>query len=180
MCYCAIVLHVLLSCTKSDCSSGVGASHAVQVRIEQVLLGAHPLLLCFSLTQLLGFYAGTVVRLLGRPSQLAATLGACRAMAARAFADHLKARGDKLMRQPPLPPPDLSPPSQVRIAGLHSPPHCGASFHTSHPLCMHAPVPHTCAFVNGSGDQASSKQCNQPLAQAASCSCLPPIHQHDK
>ncbi|KAK9790340.1 hypothetical protein WJX73_004685 [Symbiochloris irregularis] len=85
----------------------------LKVRIEQVLLGAQPLLLCFSLTQLIGFYATTVTRLLGRSSQLAATLGACRALAARAFADHLKARGDRLLRHPPPPPADLAPPPQV-------------------------------------------------------------------
>lgn len=85
----------------------------LQVRIEQVLLGAHPLLLSFALTQLLSFYTGMVTRLLGRSSQLAATLGACRALAARAFADQLKARGDRLLRNPPAPPPDLSPPPQA-------------------------------------------------------------------
>jgi hypothetical protein len=32
------------------------------------------------------------------------------------FAEQLKARGDKLLRYPPAPPPDLSPPPQARAA----------------------------------------------------------------
>lgn len=73
-----------------------------------------PTLLCFSLGQLLSFYHGLVVRILGPTGQLTATLSACRDMATRVFFEQLRARGDKLRRNPPPPPRDLSPPQQVR------------------------------------------------------------------
>lgn len=53
-------------------------------------------------------------------AQLADTLAAADKLARRMFAEQLKARGDKLLRYPPAPPPDLSPPPQVRPLGLGS------------------------------------------------------------
>jgi hypothetical protein len=89
----------------------------VQVRVEQVLLGSPPLLLCFSLSQLLAFYTSLVDRLMGS-SSLTHTLASCRQLAARVFHEQLKGFGDRLLRYPPPPPKDLSPPQQVRVSFL--------------------------------------------------------------
>ena len=95
----------------------------LQVRVEQVLMATPPLLLCFSLSQLLGFYTSLVDRLLGNSASLTHTLAGCRQLASRIFREQLKAAGDKLMRYPPSPPKDLSPPQQV---GLIASPAAGA------------------------------------------------------
>ena len=88
-----------------------------QVRIEGMLMAGPPLLLCFQIAQLLAFYARTVGRLAGagNASRLADTLAGCAALARRVFAEQLKARGDRLLRYPPAPPGDLSPPPQVSL-----------------------------------------------------------------
>lgn len=86
-----------------------------QVRVEQVLMATPPLLLCFSLSQLLGFYTSLIDRLLGDNASLTQTLASCRQLAARIFREQLQAAGDKLMRYPPPPPRDLSLPQQVRL-----------------------------------------------------------------
>eukprot|EP00798_Chlamydomonas_sp_ICE-L_P018575 gene18575-25084_t len=85
----------------------------LRVRIEQVLMTAPPLLLCFQLSQLHAFYYGLVTRIIGPHAQLAQVLRGCRDMANRVFFEQLKARGDKLLRSPPPPPKDLTPPQQV-------------------------------------------------------------------
>jgi hypothetical protein len=76
-------------------------------------MAAPPLLLCFQISQLLAFYARTVAGLIGARSQLADALAGCCKLARRVFAEQLKARGDRLLRYPPAPPADLSPPPQV-------------------------------------------------------------------
>lgn len=86
----------------------------MQVRIEQVLLGSPQLLLCFTVSQLLAFYGTTVDRLLGSEGQLTEVLVSCHQLAKRVFHEQLKRRGDQLVRSPPAPPKDLSPPQQVR------------------------------------------------------------------
>ena len=88
----------------------------MQVRIEQVLLGSPPLLLCFTVSQLLAFYGTTVDRLLGSEGQLTEVLASCHQLAKRVFHEQLKRRGDQLVRSPPAPPKDLSPPQQVKAA----------------------------------------------------------------
>ncbi|GAX74715.1 hypothetical protein CEUSTIGMA_g2163.t1 [Chlamydomonas eustigma] len=85
----------------------------LKVRIEQVLMTSPPLLLCFQLAQLHSFYLGLVSRAVGPGAQLAAVLRSCRDMASRVFFEQLRSRGDKLIRSPPIPPVDLSPPPQV-------------------------------------------------------------------
>lgn len=74
-----------------------------------------PLLLCFQISQLLAFYQRTVSSMLGSRCQLADTLAATCKLARRVFAEQLKACGDKLLRYPPKPPQDLSPPTQVGL-----------------------------------------------------------------
>ena len=78
-----------------------------------MLLSSPPPLLCFRLSQLLSFYLRTMEPLLGAGSRLCEALRACRAMAARTLGEQLRQRGDKLLRYPPPPPRDLSPPQQV-------------------------------------------------------------------
>ncbi|EIE27799.1 component of oligomeric golgi complex 6 [Coccomyxa subellipsoidea C-169] len=85
----------------------------LKVRIEGMLMAAPPLLLCFQISQLLAFYARTVAGLIGAHSRLADALTACCKLARRVFAEQLKARGDRMLRYPPAPPADLSPPPQV-------------------------------------------------------------------
>lgn len=43
----------------------------------------------------------------------------CAGLARRVFAEQLKARGDRLLRYPPAPPRDLSPPKEARIGAPH-------------------------------------------------------------
>jgi Conserved oligomeric complex COG6 len=95
-------------------SPGYARAWWPQVRIEQVLVSAPPLLLCFKLSQLLSFYRDTVEALLGPAAQLSETLRGCRAVSSRLFHEQLRQRGDKLLRYPPPPPSDFSPPPQVR------------------------------------------------------------------
>ena len=90
----------------------------MQVRIEQVLLSQPPLVVAYRVAHLLGFYAETLGPLVGRTAQLTVTLLACRALAARAFTDQLKARGDKLSRRPPAPLADLAVPREVLPSAL--------------------------------------------------------------
>ncbi|GIL61283.1 hypothetical protein Vafri_15679 [Volvox africanus] len=91
----------------------------LKLRVEQMLMTSPPTLLCFSLGQLLSFYHGLVARILGPVGQLTTTLASCRDMATRVFFEQLRARGDKLRRNPPPPPKDLSPPPQVTEAVHH-------------------------------------------------------------
>jgi len=85
----------------------------LKVRIEQVLMSAPSLLLCFRLSNLLAFYSATMSAILGEEGQLVETLRGCKEMASRIFFEQLKAKGDQLQRYPPAPPRDLSPPPQV-------------------------------------------------------------------
>ena len=87
----------------------------LKVRIEQVLMTSPPLLLCFQLSQLHAFYHALITRIIGTNSQLSQTLRGCRDMAHRVFFEQLKAKGDKLVRNAPVPPKDLSPPAQVSV-----------------------------------------------------------------
>lgn len=80
-----------------------------------MLMAQPPLLLCFQISQLLAFYQRTVSSMLGSRCQLANTLAATCKLARRVFAEQLKARGDKLLRYPPKPQQDLSPPPQVDL-----------------------------------------------------------------
>lgn len=90
-----------------------GICRPLRVRLEQVLMSSPPPLLCFRLSHLLTFYLRTVDGMLGVSSQLADALRACRSMAMRTLNEHLRHRGDKLVRYPPPPPPDLSLPAQL-------------------------------------------------------------------
>ena len=80
-----------------------------------MLMAQLPLLLCFQISQLLAFYQRTISIMLGSHCQLADTLAVTCKLARRVFAEQLKARGDKLLRYPPKPPLDLSPPPQARV-----------------------------------------------------------------
>ncbi|GFR52692.1 hypothetical protein Agub_g15319 [Astrephomene gubernaculifera] len=91
----------------------------LRLRVEQVLMTSPHTLLAFSLGQLLGFYQRLAARILGPMGQLSATLASCRDMANRVFFEQLRARGDKLRRNPPPPPKDLSPPPQVSEVVQH-------------------------------------------------------------
>ena len=90
-----------------------GICRPLRVRVEQVLMSSPPPLLSFRVAQLLGFYLQTVDGMLGVTSPLSDTLRACHSMAMRTFYEHLKHRGDRLIRHPPQPPADLSLPSQL-------------------------------------------------------------------
>uniref|UniRef100_A0A7S0RHC7 Conserved oligomeric Golgi complex subunit 6 n=1 Tax=Chlamydomonas leiostraca TaxID=1034604 RepID=A0A7S0RHC7_9CHLO len=88
----------------------------LKVRIEQVLMTSPPVLLCFQLAQLHSFYLGLITRAIGPGAQLTQVLRACRDMAQRVFLEQIRARGDKLVRNAPAPPKDLSVPPQVAEA----------------------------------------------------------------
>ncbi len=90
-----------------------GICRPLRVRIEQVIISSPPPLLSFRLAQLVAFYLHTVDSMLGVTSPLSDTLRACHSMAMRSFHEHLKHRGDRLVRYPPPPTSDLSLPSQL-------------------------------------------------------------------
>ena len=83
------------------------------VRPSQVLMTSPPLLLCFQLAQLHSFYTTLVAKAIGQGAHLSSALRSCRDMASRVFFEQLKGKGDKLLKAPPSPPRDLSPPPQV-------------------------------------------------------------------
>lgn len=119
-CRSAVSLHLFfIACSILDHTAGNNCIRNTkrcgwrQVRIEGMLMAAPPLLLCFQISQLLAFYARTVAGLIGAHSRLADALAACCKLARRVFAEQLKARGDRMLRYPPAPPADLSPPPQV-------------------------------------------------------------------
>uniref|UniRef100_A0A383VY11 Conserved oligomeric Golgi complex subunit 6 n=1 Tax=Tetradesmus obliquus TaxID=3088 RepID=A0A383VY11_TETOB len=88
----------------------------LKVRVEQVLMMSPPLLLCYQLGQLAGFYQRLLADILGPGAALSTTVAGCRDVANRTFLEQLKAAGDRLLRTPPAPPADLSPPAQVSQA----------------------------------------------------------------
>ncbi|KAF6250612.1 component of oligomeric golgi complex 6 [Scenedesmus sp. NREL 46B-D3] len=88
----------------------------LKVRVEQVLMMTPPLLLCYQLGQLTSFYHSLLLDILGPGAALSQTLAGCRDVANRTFLEQLKAAGDRLLRSPPAPPADLSPPAQVSQA----------------------------------------------------------------
>lgn len=90
-----------------------GICRPLRVRVEQVLMMSPPLLLCYQLSQLGAFYHELVSRILGPGAALSAALAGCRDMARRAFFEQLRAAGDRLLRAPPAPAPDLLPPPAV-------------------------------------------------------------------
>jgi Conserved oligomeric complex COG6 len=63
-----------------DRVSGANCCGCMQVRIEQVLASGPQLLVCFRLSQLLGFYAETVVQLAGPDNALVASLQAAQVL----------------------------------------------------------------------------------------------------
>lgn len=85
----------------------------LKVRLEQVLLTSPPPLLCFRLSQLFSFHMKTFDDILERNNYLSEALLSCRAMAMRTFHDNIRHRGEKLIKYPPAPPPDLSLPLQL-------------------------------------------------------------------
>ena len=89
-------------------------SRPLKVRVEQVLLMNPPLLLCYQLSQLVAFYYHLIAKVLGEGAGFTQTVGSCRDMATRTFLEQLKSAGDRLLRTPPAPPPDLRPPTQVK------------------------------------------------------------------
>jgi hypothetical protein len=93
-----------------------GVCRPLRVRVEQVLMMSPPLLLCFQLAQLGGFYHDLVVRILGPGAALSTTIAGCRDAARRAFFEQLRAGGDRLLRAPAPPGADLAPPPAVSAA----------------------------------------------------------------
>lgn len=85
----------------------------LQIRIEQVLTGSLPLVLCFKLGQLLAFYGRTVEQMMGSSAQLTHTLVACHQLSNTVFHDQLKARGSRLLHHKAAAPKDLAVPQQV-------------------------------------------------------------------
>ena len=82
----------------------------LKLRLEQILMAAPSPVLNFQLTTLFGFYLTTIDPVMGKESQLLNTLRSCRSSADKSLRDQMKQRGERLVRQPPLPPEDLSMP----------------------------------------------------------------------
>lgn len=90
--------------------------HQLKVRVEQVLIASPPVLLSFQLSQLLKFYSETIIGLVGGDVSLVGVLQSCRGMASRTFQEQLRAKGEKLLRNPPVIGRQLSPPQEVSEA----------------------------------------------------------------
>lgn len=91
-----------------------GVCRPFKVRVEQVLQSQPNLIISYKLSNTLEFYSHTISDLLGRDTALCNTLWALKDAAQKTFFDMLKARGEKLLRYPPLVPVDLSPPQALR------------------------------------------------------------------
>lgn len=84
-----------------------GVCRPLKRRLEQILLAAPSPVLNFQLTTLLSFYIKTVSPVMGDSSNLSTTLCACRLAAEKNLMDQMKQRGERLVRQPPMPTGDL-------------------------------------------------------------------------
>lgn len=82
----------------------------LKLRLEQILMTAPSPVLNFQLTTLFSFYLKTIEPVMGKDSQLLNTLASCKSSASKSLIDQMKQRGERLVRQPPLPPEDLSMP----------------------------------------------------------------------
>jgi hypothetical protein len=82
----------------------------LKLRLEQILMSAPSPVLNFQLTTLFGFYLHTIGPVMGEQSKLSHTLQSCRSSAEKSLSDQMKQRGERLVRQPPIPPGDLSMP----------------------------------------------------------------------
>ncbi|XP_019153260.1 PREDICTED: conserved oligomeric Golgi complex subunit 6 [Ipomoea nil] len=91
-----------------------GVCRPFKVRVEQVLQSQPNLIISYKLSNTLEFYSWTMSDLLGRETALCNTLWVLKEAASKTFFDMLKARGEKLLRYPPLVAVDLSPPPAVR------------------------------------------------------------------
>lgn len=85
-----------------------GICRPLKLRLEQILMSSPPPLLNFQLSRLIQFYLHTVDSVLGTQSKLSSTLRACQSAAEKSLKDQMQQRGDRLVRQPPLPTPDRS------------------------------------------------------------------------
>ncbi|KAL9251303.1 Conserved oligomeric Golgi complex subunit 6-like protein [Drosera capensis] len=91
-----------------------GVCRPFKVRVEQVLQSQPSLIVSYKLIIQLEFYSYTISDLIGRETAFCHTLWSLKDAAQKTFFDILKARGDKLLRYPPLVAADLSPPPAVR------------------------------------------------------------------
>lgn len=99
---------VLLSLEEIMDSIFESVCRPLKMRLEQILMSSPTPLLNFQLSTLFRFYLNTIDPVVGSTSQLSSTLRSCQAAAEKSLRDQLKQRGERLVRQPPLPPPDLS------------------------------------------------------------------------
>ena len=106
------------SCINARAVPGLKQGLFLQIRIEQVLTGSLPLVLCFKLSQLLAFYGRIVEQMMGSEAQLTHTLVECHQLANTVFHDQLKARGSKLLHHKAAPPKDLAVPQQVSLTDV--------------------------------------------------------------
>ncbi|KAH6760850.1 oligomeric golgi complex subunit [Perilla frutescens var. frutescens] len=91
-----------------------GVCRPFKVRVEQVLQSQPNLIISYKLSNTLEFYSHTISDLLGRETALCNALWALKDAAQKTFFDILKARGEKLLRYPPLVSVDLAPPQALR------------------------------------------------------------------
>eukprot|EP00890_Picochlorum_soloecismus_P004840 jgi/Picsp_1/5357/NSC_02718-R1_component of oligomeric golgi complex 6 len=98
---------VLLSLEEIMDSIFESVCRPLKMRLEQILMSSPTPLLNFQLSTLFRFYLNTIDPVVGSSSQLSSTLRSCQAAAEKSLRDQLKQRGERLVRQPPLPPPDL-------------------------------------------------------------------------
>ena len=80
----------------------------LKLRLEQMLVSSPSPLLNFQLSKLFGFYLVTIESILGENSKLVSTIRSCKSQSEKSLKDQLAQRGDRLVRQAPRPPSDLT------------------------------------------------------------------------
>lgn len=91
-----------------------GVCRPFKVRVEQVLSSNTHMVDIFKLVDLLGSYMEMLQGSIGEDSLLAQTIVECQELAEKSFFDQLNGSMAKILRNPPVPPRDLSPPQVVK------------------------------------------------------------------
>lgn len=93
-----------------------GVCRPFKVRVEQVLSSTPPALVAFKLGNLLTFYRGVMVKIIGADAGLAATIDECGSSAKMTFESMIQKDADALRASPPVPTETLAAPAAVTEA----------------------------------------------------------------
>ncbi|KAJ3086103.1 Golgi transport complex subunit 6, partial [Quaeritorhiza haematococci] len=91
-----------------------GVCRPLKVRVEQVLASQPGAITCYRVSNLIQFYATTIVKAMGARAHLSAVLQDISEMSVKLFFDTLNAQASRLLRFVQTPGPDLRPPPAVK------------------------------------------------------------------